>query len=301
MTDNLKNDDDIEIEIDDTHDDVVVESDGESVVAVEPEPVKKTERFVSADEGIEEVKRQLEAERANRIEAERRAREAATEAQKAKGEVEDTQIHLINNAIDTIKRNTELVKREYSQAMASGDYDRAADLQQDMSTNAAKLIQLESGKQAMESRPRNVQQIADPVERLASQVSVDYPRSGAWLRSHPEYVTDPKLNRKMVAAHEIAVADGLRIDSDEYFSAVENILRIAPRSVAKEEPERVSQKRSAPPAAPVTRSSTPTSGSRPIVRLTKDERDIADMNKMTYQEYAKHKLAIQREQSRDRH
>jgi len=285
----------IEIEIDPIEKDV--KKDEVEVVKAEETPQKAE---LLPEDGIEALKKQLEDERAARIAAEKAANEAKQNAFKAQSEVADTNLHLINNAIDTVKANTQNLKAAYSQAMAAGDYDAAADIQQTMAENSAKLLQLEQGKQAMEQAPKQkapdpVQ--SDPVEALASQLS---PRSAQWVRAHPEYARNPNLYRKMIAAHELAMADVLTADTDDYFDSIELTLRVrkeaAPAADASADAAKVTQRRTAPPAAPVSRSGTAGTGSRSnVVRLTSDEREMAKMMGMTDQEYAKNKLALQRE------
>ena len=58
---------------------------------------------------------------------------------------------------------------------------------------------------------------------------------------------------------------------------------------------KVTQRRSAPPAAPVSRSGNGTGSSPNVVRLTSAEREIASMMGMTDKEYAKNKVALQKE------
>jgi len=285
----------IEIEIDPTEKEV--KKDEVEVVKAEESPVK-TE--TAPEDGIKALKKQLEEERSARIAAEKAANEAKQNAFRAQNEVADTNLHLINNAIDSVKANTLNLKSAYAQAMAAGDYDSAADIQQTMAENSAKLLQLEQGKQALESSPKQkapepVQ--SDPVEALASQLSS---RSAQWVRAHPEYARNPNLYRKMIAAHELAMADGISPDTDDYFDSIENTLRIrrdAPvQAEATADAAKVTQRRTAPPAAPVSRSGNAGTGNRPnVVRLTKDEREMAQMMGMTDQEYAKNKLALQRE------
>jgi hypothetical protein len=54
-------------------------------------------------------------------------------------------------------------------------------------------------------------------------------------------------------------------------------------------------RRSAPVAAPVSRSGQ-APGTRPnVVRLTSEEREIARFNKMSDQEYARYKMQLQKE------
>jgi len=257
-------------------------------------------RGMDPDEGINDLKLKLEQERSGRIEAERQARRATEVAVEAKNEVQDTNLHLVKNAIDTVKRNNDILKYNYSEAMAVGDYTKAAEIQEGMSMNTSKLMELERGRSHMESAPKyevpQQQRPSDPVEALASQLS---PRSADWVRRNPQCVTDPRMYQKMVAAHNLAMADGYQADSDDYFGFVEDTLRISKRvDVGEDDPmsasAKVTQRRS-PPAAPVSRSGTGT-GSRPnVVRLTKAEAETAKDLGMTEQDYARNKLLLQKE------
>jgi len=62
--------------------------------------------------------------------------------------------------------------------------------------------------------------IADPVERLIADARMSQ-RSASWIRAHPECVTDQKLNARMLAAHNLAIAEDVAIDSDEYFRRID--------------------------------------------------------------------------------
>ena len=271
------------------------------VVKAEEEPEKVEAKVLEPVDGLEKLKADLERERSGRIEAERRAKEAAQDAYRAKNEVQDSNLHLVTNAIETVKQNADVLKTNYREAMSVGDFDRAAEVQHAMATNAAKLLQLEQGKQAMESRPKQTApeqyRSSDPVEALASQLS---PRSADWVRRNPQCVTDPRLYQKMVAAHNLAVADGYAPDTDDYFEQIESTLKINRREApvqedAMAEAAKPVQRRSSPPAAPVTRSGNGTGSNSNRVRLTSDEREMASMMGMTDQEYAKNKLQLQKE------
>jgi hypothetical protein len=269
--------------------DIVVEKSEEKVPDADP-----------VDNTLETLKSQLEEERKARLEAQRRASEAEYSAYEAKGEVQDTSLHLVSNAIDTVIQNNNILKANYRDAMAMGDFDTAADIQSEMSSNAAKLLQLEQGKQALENQPRQpapVPYVADPVEALASQLS---PRSADWVRRNPQYATDPRLYQKMLAAHNLAMADDIPADSDDYFAAIEDTLRIRRQDNsgdydAMADAAKPTQRRSAPPAAPVSRSGGG-GGSKPNrVTLTAAEREMASMMGMTPEEYGRNKLTLQKE------
>lgn len=265
------------------------------------EEPKKTE--ISADEGIRELKFKLEEERLARMNAEKRVQQASEQASLAKNEVDDTNLKLIDNAIDTVKNNQHALKRSYADALSRGDHDEAADIQVQMSEIALQKMQLENGKTAYQNRMEQVRSAppveSDPVEMLASQLS---PRSADWVRAHPEFATNPRLYQKMIAAHNLAMADGLEADSDDYFNTIEDTLKVPSRNSVPQEDSALSSastptsRRSAPPAAPVSRSPTTNSGTRPnVVRLNAQEREMASMMGMTDQEYARNKAALIKE------
>lgn len=269
--------------------DIIVEKSEEKTPAADP-----------VEDTLEALKKQLEEERKGRQEAMRRASEAEQSAYAAQGEVQDTSLHLVSNAIDTVRQNNNILKSNYREAMSAGDFDTAADIQAEMSANAARLLQLEQGKQALENQPRQPAPKpyqADPVEALASQLS---PRSADWVRRNPQYATDPRLYQKMIAAHNLAMADDIPPDSDDYFDAIEDTLRMRRQDNSRDydamaDAAKPTQRRSAPPAAPVSRSGGG-GGSKPNrVTLSAAEREMASMMGMTPEEYGRNKLTLQKE------
>jgi hypothetical protein len=267
------------------------------VVKAEDVPVKTKPELPPE---VRELKFQLEQEKLARAEAEKRARMASEREYVAKNEVTDTNLSLINTAISSTQQETGYLKAEYREAMATGDYDRTAEIQQRMSDNAARLLQLQNGKDALERQGRQVapqyQHPMDPVEALAAQLS---PRSANWVRANPQFATDPRLFQKMIAAHNLALADGLQPDTDDYFATVEETLRIRRPEPTYEDPmaqsASVTQRRSAPPAAPVSRGGNGTGSNPNRVTLSAAEREMAQMMGMTNQEYAQNKLSLQKE------
>jgi hypothetical protein len=279
----------------------------ETTVIVEKEPETQEKGNIDQDEGIKDLKLKLEQERMARSEAERQARQAQQQVHQANNEVHDSNLQLVRNAIETVKGTSEHLKRAYAEALSVGDYGKSAEIQEAMSINSSRLMELERGRVAMESAPPQTapqqQRTNDPVEALASQLSS---KSADWVRKNPQCVTDPRLYQKMVAAHNLAVADGYSPDSDDYFGFIEDTLKInqrrqAPARVEAETEDPMSsasapaQRRSAPPAAPVTRAGT-ASGQRPdVVRLSRAEAETARDLGMTEQEYARNKQLLKKE------
>lgn len=271
------------------------------VIGENDEPIQASDDDDSNDveKQLKKLKKKLEKEQKARQEAEERALQAQQQLNSAYSEVEDTNLQLVDSAIETVKRDNDILKAHYANCMASGDYEKAAEIQETMASNSAKLLQLENGKQAMKNKPKNPAPMAsDPVEQFASQLSA---RSAAWVRKNPQCVTDPRLMQKMVAAHNLAVADGYQPDSDDYFGFIEDTLRLNRRDKRQETQEEESPLSSAakpvprqapPPAAPANRGNAPRAN---VVKLTQAEVEQAKIWGWTEKEYALNKLALQKE------
>jgi hypothetical protein len=254
------------------------------------------------NEGIEKLKKQLADEKSAREAAERRAQTAAESEARARGEVQTTQLDLVKNAIEQLTQNSDALESQYADAASSADWGTAAKIQRQMAANAAKLQQLEAGKTQLERAPKpEVRAPEDEVEAFAARCT---PKSAEWVRSHPEYVRDPKKNRMMIAAHELALAKGHTADTSDYFESIERTLdlRKDPQRVeASDDPtveaaSKPTPRKGSPPAAPPSRSGSAGGSSNPnSVRLSPAELEIAAMNDQTPEEYAKAKLSLKKE------
>jgi len=276
------------------NDDIVVNTEETKTQTPEIEIRDDKPAELSTEDALAELQRKLETAEATAKAANERAHQAERQAAEARNAVSDTDLQLVIGAIDSVRRENEIAKANYRAAMSTSDFDRAAEYQEMLSTNAAKLLQLENGRMALENKPKERPVPADPVEAFASQLTA---RSADWIRQHPQCVTDPRLQQKMIAAHNLALADGITPDTNEYFAAVEGTLgmkRAAEAPQAAESPLSSASrpKNSPPPAAPASRE---TGGRSNVVRLSAEEREMATMMKMTDQEYAKAKLALQKE------
>lgn len=275
------------------------------VVEEGKEPAKAAQEE-DVQEALEKLNKKLKKEKRLREKAEQEAYEASLRAKRASSEVENNHLTLVGTAIDTVKRDQEILKSNLRDALAIGDYDRAAEINDVMSMNSAKLLQLEQGLNEMRNRPRQEEtpkRPRDVIDDLASRVT---PLSAKWLKNNRDHLQDPRSIRMMGRAHEDAVDMGIEPESDEYFSFVENRLGInkeskradvevdmadSPLSSAASS----SQRRQSPPAAPVSRSGA-APGTRPnVVRLTPAEVEAAKISGISPQEYYMNKI---REQNR---
>lgn len=257
-----------------------------------------SEDEITPEEGINHLKKQLEEERKARAEADQRAHQAQLQAQVAQKNEQDGNYSMIVSAIEKSKRDSDLLKHGYAEAMAAGDYRKAADFQEAIALNANKLTTLENGKVAMENKLKQpVQPVAhDPVEELASRMT---PRSANWLRNHPEFARDPQRYQDMVRAHSHAMGEGYIPDTEAYFHHVE--MRLGLHNEALEDAvvsvaaTPVQRRTSAPSPAPSTRMASASSGKPNVVRLSAEQREMASMMGMTPEEYAKNMVSLKRE------
>lgn len=231
MADDITGDVTIEVTEDQTIKPVVAGEGGEGQ-KTPPAPKDATQ------DALDDLKKQVEqsrareaAERARAEQAERLAKENAEAATSATAQVQDSRLSMISTAIDATTQKLTAAEREYADAMRAGDYDLAAKVQRKMAAESARLLTLENGKTALESKMpgttegavrQPVRQPAevsdDPVERIAATVS---PKSAEWLRKHPAAAANV---RKLQAAHNLAMIDDITPDTPEYFAAIEKTL-----------------------------------------------------------------------------
>jgi hypothetical protein len=266
-------------------------------IVVEAAPEGEQSLVLGAEEGIDVLRDRLEKAK-ERLAAEKQARlEAEQHVNRANMEVKENQMHLVANAIDVLGREREIIKNNIKELMSIGDYDRVVDLQEMLAINNSKLMELETGFKEMRNQPApqppKPPEASDIVDNLIRQVT---PRSANWLEKNRDYLTDTKALRVMERAHGDALDNDIEPDSNEYFKFIEKRLGIAkPQRVERyqefddDEPvmsaaSSATQRRSAPPAAPVSRSAQAGTNQR-TVRLTPDQIEAAKISGLSPQKY----------------
>ena len=230
-------------------------NDEEIVVEIEKEeePQPAVEKAIEAgdtskkpeDDGIEVIRAQvkeyetkLEAERAEKEAARQRAEAAEREVAYAKTKVSESELDVLSSAMSVAEVERENAKRELKDAMERGDFDGVVSANEKLSLAVSNLEKLKEGKIALE-RSKTEAPSSDPVENYISRFS---PRSQEFLRKNLDYVKDPAKNKRLIAAHYEAEAEGYTPDTDAYFQFVDSKLK------PKATPDRKTT-----PAAPVSR------------------------------------------------
>lgn len=270
------NDEDIQIELDPVDIEKTAEGANEA-------PAK------SAEEGIEEFRRQLEEEKAAR-QRERDGREAAErERQAAQQQAEQwrnaattREQQAAEAAMHSAEQAAANAKARAKAALEAGDYDTALEAQQELAKQTYATEQFRRELELAKSRP------APKVERTEPDPLAQYtPKTREWIRAHPDVLTNPAKSARAQAAHHDAIEAGLELESDAYFALVEE--RLGYRKAEAPKRETVA---AAPPSRGDTTSPRPASATS--VRLSAAERELCAQMSIDPKEYARNKLAMER-------
>lgn len=225
--------------------------------------------------------------------AEQRARDAEQKANEATRQVQGARVEIVDSRLDTILSGISAAETEansavaeYQRAMEAGDFAGSAKAQRKMAAAEARKIRLDEAKADLEVskqvetqraaqplRPETRQpQYTDPVEAFIASADRP-PQTQRWLREHRDFVTDPQKQKKLNAAHMDADAEGIEINSPEYFAHVNNFLGLseANGTQQRQAPTPPARRRASVPVAPVNATGGGTNGGSNEVRLSARE------------------------------
>lgn len=292
------------------------EADKEVIVAPAsdtPADKTKTATETKPNEGFEDLKKQFaaltksedDARKAQAV-AEHRVSQweqevvnARHEAARAKGQVADSEYAVVVNSLAAAEQASEAAVKEFQAALEVGDFKRAGEAQIKIADARAKVLTFSDGKEAIEFRavqarqepqrqeaPRRQETNADPFE---SQLTNYTPRTQQWLRNHKDCVTDAKVQKRAVAAHYEADAEGYVPDSDAYFAFLDQKLGYSKGETGGK--SKVSY--AAAPSRDVSASNGNLTGER--IKLSSREVQAATDLGLSLAEYAKRKSAMVKE------
>jgi hypothetical protein len=146
--------------------------------------------------------------------------QAAAAVDQANRRAEQAEYNSITNALGAAQTEAESTQRNYAMALSEQDFQMAAEYQRQISRAENKILQLENGKEAYEqylNRPRPQQpQPQMTVEQMLNNMPLTQ-QERAYLRNHPELVSDPTNNKRLEVAYIDSQQKGLERDSREYF------------------------------------------------------------------------------------
>jgi hypothetical protein len=264
-------------------------------------------REVPVEEGIEALRSRLQASDTARRQAEERANQAEQARVQATTGKQEADLLALNSALEGVRQSMGVLEANLAEAYAVQDFAQAAKIQTQIARLAQQESQIEGGVEYLKNQPKEQPRAApaadDPVEVVARQLT---PNAAAWIRSHPDYITDPQKNYRLMGAHNLAMAEGLAPDSPAYIRFVEDrVLERQPEPQPERRQTVADTRQSAPPAAPVSRGNG--AASNPTrVTLTPEQRETAHENfpdemaedptgRKAEQAYARNMLILRRE------
>lgn len=286
-------------------------------------------QFSTLQSTAAETQRQRDDALRAAAEANQRAENAHREATEAKVQVVDSQLDTVVSGISAAEAEADAAEAAYKTAFDAGDSAAVAKAQRKISESVSRLTRLQEAKADLEDvqkrKPADTQQqqrpavSSDPVETYIAGRTTP---TQNWLRQHKEWITDPKKNAKLTAAHYEALSDGLATDTPEYFERVEKFIGLKTDDAGGKKPapqREASQRRQGAPTVPVGHAGGGTNGGGNEVRLTAGEARSATDGTIVHntpdptgknrwkvgdaiglQEMAKRKLALQADGRYDR-
>jgi len=281
-----------------------------------PMPEEVVKKLEVADEDNEELDPKAQKERIKQYKKvwndERRAKEAALREQQeainlAKHVIEEnkklrqayntgekTYIETVQNAADT---TLAMAKREYKEALESGDSDRIVEAQTALSEATYKAQQVKQFRPSALQEPENEVQIP---QRQESAPQIDA-KTQSWLDENPWYGSKKAMSNFAVGIHEELVDEyGPKIvGTDQYFKHIDKTMRSkfseyfdTMEESSQAEPE--SEPQTAPKAKPSTVVAPATrSTSSKQVRLKQSQMTLIKKLGLTPEVYAREQQKLE--------
>jgi len=289
---------DQEVDIEETKDESVVETEAPKQETVEQEPVQQETK--EDDSKLEEYSKGVQARIAKLTrkmrEAERReqaAIEYARGVEESRKELESkfkkTDSDYIKKFETTISSGLEAAQKELSAAIQAGDAEAQVAANKRIATLAFENAKLEQAKEGRETT-----QAEKPVTNLSQggQINVPQtddpinpdPRAEAWAARNAWFGTDRAMTYTAFEIHkDLTEKEGFDPSSDEYYAEVDKRIRVDfPHKFGKTEEKQ--------PTAPVQTVASATRSVKPgrkTVKLTSSQVAIAKKLGVPLEEYAK--------------
>jgi hypothetical protein len=244
----------------------------------------------SAD--LKAMRQQRDLERTRAESAETARQQAERERDEARGTAGNeivariaSEEQAIASAIASAEAEAEAVEGRIAQLNAEGSFAEAAKAHRLLARAEARIENLTMRADYVKGqRAFAEQQQAEAAKRPVPTNNGMTAKQNAWIRAHPDFNRDPVYTARVNAEHNLCVADGVTIDSDEYFERIDGV---ATRSGATnrntngndDDQDEAPPRRREAVQMPVTRRNADTGRrSDGPVRLSPEERESADVS-----------------------
>jgi hypothetical protein len=179
--------------------------------------------------GIEELRAQLleEKARADRAEArEKQTRTAADDSSKTAAQIAlDNKLQSTTSALSLAEKTLNDLLEQQAELMSEGKFQEASKLSVEIAreTNKVDAFTYERGRIEQQKKAP----VRSEVETLIDTFS---PQGKQWVKEHPDFMTDEKFRLRVFAADAMAKADGIVVDTPEYFESINKTLGLVTSS-----------------------------------------------------------------------
>jgi hypothetical protein len=183
----------------------------------------------SAD--LKAMRQQRDLERSRAESAETARQQAERERDEARGTAGNeivariaSEEQAITSAIASAEAEAEAVEGRIAQLNAEGSFAEAAKAHRLLARAEARIENLTMRAEYVKGqRAFAEQQQAEAAKRPTVTNNGMTAKQNAWIRAHPDFNTDPVYTARVNAEHNLCVADGVTIDSDEYFERIDGV------------------------------------------------------------------------------
>jgi hypothetical protein len=197
----------------------------------------------------------------------------------------------IENAIVAATAEIDGLEKQQTALMEEGKFGEASKISRLIASAQYKLDNAQTQKSQLENY--KTAETAKLERAKSDPLAVYSDPAKQWIRKNPAFLSDKKVNARVLAAHNMAVADDVEVDSQEYFKRLDEAINPTTRVEIQQTQEddmdepveppkpQVRQTQTAPKsstAAPVSRGGSQqigNSGSGKRIQLTADQAEAA--------------------------
>lgn len=192
------------------------------VPSSDQETDKTPDRDAVTDEELQGLRRQLQEQKDRARAAETRAGEESKRSRSAVEERIAAEDAAIATMLSSAESSTERLEADLSRLQEEGRFGDAAKLVAKLADARVDLRIAQDRKSAFERWKSDQEAEAkrtanDPLARFT-------PATRAWIEEHPRYLTDHRYQSLCNAADQLARAEGIPVDTGEYFRFVEDFV-----------------------------------------------------------------------------
>ena len=239
------------------------------------------EQIKQRDEEIKQRNAELDSERSAKIELGKKLGNEVNQRFSA-------QESAIDNAIVAATAEIDGLEKQQVQLMEEGRFGEASKISRLIASAQYKLDAAQTQKTQLDTYKSQAAQEAERAKNDPLSVYSDPAKN--WIRKNPSFLSDKRTNARVMAAHNMAIADDINVDSPEYFERLDQAINPTQRVAMTTTEEDVSDNQEQPKpkahvapksstAAPVSRGGNHQGGNSGNngrrIQLTADEAEAA--------------------------